>query len=86
MIKLDENFSIKGDNYNWILVFQEPRTRKDRKTSLEVEYIAEDEWYYPTLKQCLTKYSDRALKPCKTAEELMSKLKSIENAIENLKM
>lgn len=82
MITLDKNYSIQTDTHSWKLVFSEPRERENKKTKKLEPYIFEDFWYYPTLQDCLTKYTDIALKQCnENVLQILKKLEQIEKTI-----
>lgn len=86
MIQLNNKWHIEPDTTSgWRLVFQEPRTRLDKKTNEEVEYIFENVWYFPTLKMILEKYLEEASKECNTIEELITKLSEISKSIDDVK-
>jgi len=81
MIKLDENYWIESDNLQFTLRYEEnkglnPKTGKDM--------IVTDQWYFPTLKMCLMAYINISTKKCKTIEDVLSYLSSIEARIENI--
>lgn len=80
MIRLDENFTIEGEKYNWILKFEENRTRED-KNGKEVSYVSRDTWYYPKVSQALRRYKEEALKISDSVEELLQKVENLETVI-----
>jgi len=84
-IKLDDKFKILNDTYSFTLVFEEPRTKTNKKTLLEEDFIFEDKWYYPRLSDCLNKYLELTLKECEEIKEIDAKLNTIESKINELK-
>ena len=89
-IILNDKYRIEKDTYSWVLVFTEERQReklnKKRKKTGELEnFIFEDKWYYPDLKQILTKYIDLDLKDSASLEELSDKMDSLSDKIDELK-
>ena len=84
-IKLDDKFKILNDTYSFTLVFEEPRTKTNKKTLLEEKFIFEDKWYYPRLSDCLTKYLELTLKECEDITEIKTNLNTIESKINELK-
>lgn len=84
-IKLDENFYLEGERYNWILVFEEERKREKKDGTKEM-FTFRDNWYFPKIEQALSTYKNEAVKSSKTADDILNKLNSVENAIKNLKI
>lgn len=80
MIKLDNNYSISGDIYNWTLNFEEERTNKEGK-----KYTTTEEWYFPKLSQALNKYINQSLKVSESVEDLINKLNDIEKPCDKIK-
>jgi ABC-type transport system substrate-binding protein len=75
-IILDDKFSIEADSNNWTLYYREEKTKKDGKP-----YTAEEVWYTNSLRNCLNRYTNEALKVAKTPQELMDRLEQVEKTI-----
>jgi len=81
-MKLDENYTLEGEKYNWILVYNMPTGRISEKTGKEI--ITKDKWYFPKIEQALKIYVDHALKPSKTVVEILKKQEEIVEVIDAL--
>lgn len=77
MIKLDEHYTIEGDSYNWMLKYEK------KSFNGEKEIVSKDHWYYPNLRHCLKKYLDRSLVECKSIEEVIEAIDTVNNKIDN---
>lgn len=84
-IQLSDKWKIESDNYSWVLTFYEQRQRKNRKTEVKEDYLFEDKWYFPTIRQCLRKYIDEECKDSKTLNDLYEKLDRIYAKVEEIK-
>lgn len=84
-IILNENWRIERDNFSWMLVFCEKRTRVKKNSKEEEEYTFEDKWYYPNIKQALNRFIQEDTKGCESIKELSIKLDNIHNSIDKLK-
>lgn len=84
-ILLNEKWRIELDNFSWMLVFCETRTRVKKGSEKEEEYTFEDKWYYPNIKQVLNRFIQEDTKECESIQELSIKLDNIYEAIEKLK-
>ena len=84
-IKLNENYRIERDSYSWTLIFNEEREKENKKTLLKEKFIFEDKWYYPDIKQVLSKFIDLNLKDAETIQELSDKMDAISFKIDELK-
>ena len=81
-IILDENYSLKPDQFKgMILVFKEIRDKQKKDNTIE-SYQFEDRWYYPKLSMVLNKYL--TLKQCesKTLEDLKEITLRVEQTIQ----
>jgi len=81
MIKLDDNYSIEGDKYNWTLRFEKtgdinPKTGKPT--------VSKDEWYFSKLEQCLSEYANQKSKEAERYTELADLLKAINTTIKSI--
>lgn len=81
MITLDEHFTIESEtNGGCALVFRQKRIRT-KKDETEEEYIFESADYFPTVKDCLIKYSDYYVRDAKDVKEVLEKIQKLENKI-----
>ena len=55
-MKIDDKFHIKVDNSTATLILTENRQKKDKDTKEMVDYLATEEFYYPTVNSCLVRY------------------------------
>lgn len=78
-MRLDKNYTIEGEGYNWTLKFSEEAVNKDGK-----EIVRTDQWYYPSLKLALKKYADESLRVSEDIQEVIDKLNNIEETIKNI--
>jgi hypothetical protein len=79
-MKLDENYRIETDKYNFTLVYESKSFDEKKKK----EVTSTDEWHYPDLKLALNKYVNQSLKPCKDALSVLEKLKELELLISKI--
>jgi hypothetical protein len=77
-MKLDENYRIESDKYNFTLIY-ESKTFDEAKKK-EVNSI--DEWHYPDLKYALKKYVNQVIKPCESVVSVLEKLTELELLID----
>lgn len=85
MIKLDGNYTIDSDAYNWILRFEKTYMGRDKEGNPK-EHTSIDESYHANFKQCVLQYLNNTLKPCEALNEVLAKLNSIEAQLSNIKM
>lgn len=81
MIRLDDNFYIDVDTYNYTLK-QEIKTYDEVKDKI---VTSKDEWNYPKLSQILDKYLNISLKSCEDITSLRAELDRIEKIIKGIK-
>lgn len=79
-MKLDENYRIETDTYNFTLVYESKAFDEVKKK----EVISKDEWHYPELKYALTKYMNQSLKSCTSIQEVLYKINEVELLIKSL--
>lgn len=84
-IQLSEKYRIEKDSYSWVLIFNEARERKNKKTKELEEFIFEDKWYYPCIKKLLSKLIELDLKESKSIDEIIYKIDILEKKIDSLK-
>jgi hypothetical protein len=80
-MKLDENYRIESDKYNFTLVYESKSFDEKKKK----EVTSTDEWHYPDLKFALNKYVNQSLKPSQNALSVLDKLNQIELLISKIK-
>ena len=85
MIKLDENYTIDSDAYNWILRYERTYLGKDKEGKPK-EQTAIEESYHASFKQCILKYIDEASKECDSLNAILDKLSEIEIKLNNLNL
>ena len=86
MIELDKNYNITVDNNNVMLNFKgDPYASKDRKGNPTM-VTPSDKWFYPNVKVALKSYVNKSLKTSGSLNEVLSKIESLENQIDNLKV
>jgi len=84
-ITLNKNYRIEKDAYSWVLIFNEPRQKKNKKTLELEDFIYEDKWYYPCIKMLLNKFIELDLKESESIQELSDKMDSLSAKVEELK-
>lgn len=84
-MKIDNNYSISCDSNGCSLIFQEQRERVNKITAGKESYTFKDQWHYLSVPQCLSKYKDLSLVPCKDLKEVMNKLDEVTELIRNIK-
>lgn len=80
---LDSNWRIKTDDNNVTLEFFEQRERTKQDGTVEdYEYV--DCYYYPTMKKAMIAYLQKALKPAKSIDVMVSLMTAAEKRITEL--
>jgi hypothetical protein len=82
VIKLDENYRIECDTYNYHLKYSKVGeiNEKTGKPS-----VSNDEWYFPRLSQALNRYFNQAMKSAADIEELKEEISRVEKIISGIK-
>ena len=83
MIKLDENYTIDSDNYNWILRYEKTYEGKDKDGNPK-EQTSTNETFHGSLKQCILEYINETGKWCDSLIAILDKLNEVEVKIDNL--
>lgn len=81
ILKLDDNYSVSMDTYNFTL-------KSEFKTFDKVknkEITSKDEWHFPTFQLALQKYLNECIKPLESIKDLQKELERIETLITNIK-
>lgn len=89
MIKLDDNFTIEKDNYNFMLRYEsDVREVYSPHHKKIVEASTKETTYHGTLKQALKSYVNKTLmvKEHTTLEGVLEEIKKLEYKIDNLKL
>lgn len=81
-MKLDENYTLDSDKYNWIL--RRESTREEMVDGEAKTVTSKDNWYYPTLSDALKKYCDQVLKTSLDIADIMVKMAFLNARIDNL--
>ena len=55
-VEIDSNYYLVTDSFNGVCLVQHYPAKKKNKEGVEVDFIAEDRWYFTMLSQALTKY------------------------------
>lgn len=79
-MNLNENWSIRFDENNTILVFKTERLNKKGEL-VEVK----DDFYYPSIKTALTGFLNKTIEGVETAKELLVRIEQVEKIISNIK-
>jgi hypothetical protein len=82
-MKLDENFTLEGEAYNWTLKYEKDTGEKTEKGK---PIISKDRWYYPKIEMALKKYFDECLKPAQDVKQLSLKIDEVLETIERLRI
>lgn len=84
-IEITDNYRIERDSHSWVLIFSEIRQKDNKETKLPEDYLFEDKWYYPDIKQCLKKVLELDLKEAENFKELSLKVDELILKINSLK-
>lgn len=79
MIQLDNNYRIETDANNYTLIKEENTGEIHKETGKET--ISKDQWYFPKLNQCLSKYLNESVKGAESVKELLEKVNEVEAKI-----
>lgn len=55
-VEIDSNYYLTTDTFNGVCLVQHYPAKKKNKEGKEVDYTAEDRWYFPMVSQALNKY------------------------------
>lgn len=83
-LKLCDKWSVKKGSHSWELVFQEKRTKTNKKTGLDEDYLFEDKYYYPTISQCLQRYINEKPKELKSLNDLRDLYNDVSKKIDEI--
>lgn len=85
MIKLDENYTIDSDSYNWILRYERTYEGKD-KLGNPKEQTSTEESFHANFKQCILEYINKTSKWCDSLVAILDKLNEVELKLDNLNL
>lgn len=86
MAKLDENYTLEQDSYNWILKYKSERIGQDKDGNDKV-IVSTDESYHGTINFALKKYADSVKKNhTKSIETLIEVTERLEKMLTNFKL
>ncbi len=74
-MKIDENFTIEPDAYQWTLTYKS-KVVKDGKVVTSTK-----SWYFPNVRLALLHYLDECIKPAKEIQDI---IKRIEEAMDKI--
>ena len=80
-MKLDENYKLEGEKYNWVLSYESEVKTNDKG----LEYTSKDQWYFSNIQNAIKKYCDESSKQSESIEELKQILENLNTTIEKLK-
>lgn len=81
IIKLDENYNVSMDAYNFTLKFE----IKNFDENKQKEVTTKDEWHFPSFDLAISKYLNECIKPLESVLDLYEELNRIEKLISTLK-
>lgn len=81
-MKLDEHYTLEGEDSNWILNFKKATGEVNEKTGKPT--YSRGKWYFPRIEQALKKYVDHALKPSESIKQVIAKQEEVMQVIEAL--
>lgn len=82
MVQLDNSYRIETDANNYTLIKEERTGEIHIKTGEET--ISKDQWYFPKLNQCLSKYFNESIKGAESVKELLERVNEVESKISKL--
>ena len=85
MIKLDDNYTIDSDAYNWILRCEKTYMGKDKQGNPK-EQTSINETFHASFKQCILEYINETAKECKDLISIIELLNHIEVKLDNFKI
>lgn len=78
-MKLNDNYFIKYDETNVILVFAEERlNKKDELTTYTEDY------YYPTVETALKAFLQKSIKGSESVDEILKRIEDVEQLIKSV--
>lgn len=83
-IILDSNYTIEVDNICVMLYYQKPTDKINPKTGNKI--TERNHWYYPNIKEALKAYINDSITHSNSIDEIISKIKLLEDKIDKLKI
>ena len=80
IFKIDDEYFIDANGYNWILRYKKERVGEDGETIKE-----RHNYYFHKISLALKYYMDLKLKGFDTAEDFLSRIENVEDVISKLK-
>ena len=74
-MKLDENYTLIGDEYQWILYYERKYYNEEKKK----EVTSKNSYYFNKMKDAINSYIDKKLKEKETVSEAIEELKTLLN-------
>ena len=74
-MKLDENYTLIGDEYQWALYFEKKYFDEKKKK----EVVSKNNYYFKSMKDAINSYIDKKLKEKETVQEAIEELKTLLN-------
>ena len=74
-MKLDENYTLIGDEYQWTLYFEKKYFDEKKKK----EVVSKNNYYFKSIKDAINSYIDKKLKEKETVSEVIEELKTLLN-------
>ena len=74
-MKLDENYTLIGDEYQWTLYFEKKYFDEKKKK----EVVSKNTYYFKNMKDAINSYIDKKLKEKETVLEVIEELKILLN-------
>ena len=74
-MKLDENYTLIGDEYQWTLYYEKKYYNKEKKK----EVVSKNTYYFKNMKDAINSYIDKKLKEKETIHESIEELKTLLN-------
>jgi hypothetical protein len=85
-LKLDNNYSVSMDTYNFTLKSEFKTIKEIVKDGVKEnkEVVSKDEWHFPTFQLAIQKYLNECIRPLNSIIELQKELQRIDNLIQTL--
>ena len=74
-MKLDENYTLIGDESQWTLYYEKKYYNEEKKK----EVVSKNTYYFKNMKDAINSYIDKKLKEKETVSEAIEELKTLLN-------
>lgn len=81
-MKLDEHYSVNYDGTQWILSYEKPSGKINKKTGKEE--ISKKQWYHNRLSHSIDSYIDKKVSDKETVESVIIELKTLFEELEKM--